>query len=119
MPLKPTAVHARADVQDTACRSSSPGTVARTAHLRPFQRSERAPAALSPPTAMQNVADVHDTAVRKPAAGLAVCWMAHLRPFHRSASVKERPWILTKPGRSAYKPTAMHRRADVHDTASS
>jgi len=54
---------------------------------------------------MQNLAHVHDTALRKPAAGLAMGWMAHLRPFQRSAS-----------GPLPLYPTAVHRRADVQDT---
>jgi hypothetical protein len=64
MPLKAVAVHALADVQDTASSALSPIAASRTSHLLPFQLSASGPPAPSPPTAMQNAADVHDTAVR-------------------------------------------------------
>ena len=43
-----------------------------------------------PPTAVQAVADAHDTPFRvlfDPPAGLGVCWIDHLEPFQRSARV--------------------------------
>jgi hypothetical protein len=58
---------------------------------------------------MHNLADVHETALRKPPAGVG--WMAHFLPFHRSASC-----LLSPNGLAAVSPTAVHALAEVHDT---
>jgi hypothetical protein len=67
-----------------------------------------------PPTAMQDLDDVHATPNRPLAAAPArpgVGWMAHLVPFHRSAKVMGVLRLLIE------LPTVMQAVADVHDTA--
>jgi len=111
----PTAMHADADVQDTPFSSPPPRRglgVAWMVHRVPFHRSARVVAlgvkGLAAPAAVHAVADVQDTPLRKPppCGGLAVAWMAHRVPFHRSARVPARE-----------PPTAVHADADVQDTA--
>ena len=65
------------------------------------------------PTAVQAVAEVHDTALRTLAvapAGLGVAWMDQAVPFQCSASVPWRPPLLKE------YPVAVHALAEVHDT---
>jgi hypothetical protein len=68
------------------------------AHVRPFQRSAsvRASPELSEycPAAVHLVAEEHEIPERKLSdepGGLGVDWIAHVRPFHRSASVDTSP----------------------------
>jgi hypothetical protein len=96
----PTAVHAVADVHETAERAP-PAGVRWTAHLLPFQRSARAPESVRP-TAVHAAADVHETAERKPPAG--VRRMAQRLPFHVFAR---------------FPPTALHFLAAAQDTPNS
>jgi hypothetical protein len=111
----PTAVQALADAHDTPARPL-PCTpvglgVCWIDHVVPFHRSASVTVVVLvevPPTAVQALADVHDTPCRRvfdPPVGLGVCWIDHLVPFHRSASA---------PLEEA--PTAVQALADVHDT---
>jgi hypothetical protein len=120
MPAKepfPTAVHARADVHDTP-DSEPPSGVGSVLHFRPFQCSASSPSGEKPvpPTAVQDLTEVHDTAVRllepERPAGLGTGWMAHLLPFQRSASGSREPPAVNCP-------TAVHALADVQDTPAS
>jgi hypothetical protein len=64
------------------------------------------------------VADVHETEARDDdfaPAGVGVDWIAHVVPFHRSASVRYDGRYLELAIR--YCPTAVHLVADVHETA--
>src|SRR6516164_1902084 len=94
----PTAVQALADVHDTPPRTTDDPPagvgVCWIDHVVPFHRSASDPPLLGPvlsmPTAVQALADAHDTAPRPlpwTPVGLGVCWIDHLVPFHRSASV--------------------------------
>ena len=98
-PYCPTAVHAVAEMHDTAVRSRKfePGGAGTgwSVHVVPSQNS--APAS---PTATHAVADGHDTPDNERV--LAVCWSVHVLPSQRSATAP---------------PTAVHAVADVHDTA--
>jgi len=84
---------------------------------RPFHRSPSAGTpmsspSLSPPTAMQALADVHETALRPSTgtpstdSGPPIVSNDHVRPFHRSVSMPV-----------SWKPTNMHVLADAQDTA--
>jgi hypothetical protein len=83
-------------------------------HLRPFQRSVIVPAKFPElsrpsPTAVQTVAEVHETPVRNQpciSVGVGTCWVFQLVPFQRSARSPE-----------AVLPTAVQAEADVHETA--
>src|ERR1700730_2292988 len=99
LPWPPTAVQAVAVLHDTPFRKllTAPAGlgVGWIFQLLPFQRSAsvtRVPEPLpESPTAVQAVAAVHDTPIRKlPVApvGLGVGWIAQLLPFQRSASVR-------------------------------
>jgi len=99
-PDSPTAVHAVADVHETAFRLPPLGVVW-VVQVLPSQRSASPP----DPTAMHAVADVHETPFRLTPLGVA--WIVQVLPFHRSASVT---WLLLS------SPTAVHAVADVHDT---
>src|SRR6185437_9704185 len=81
------------------------------AHLVPFHRSARVPAA-ELPTAVHANADVQDTPLRKapPGRGLGVGRMVHLVPFHRSARARAVPALVV------LAPTAMQDDADVQAT---
>src|SRR5258708_3726697 len=82
----------------------------------PFHRSARVvvPELEVPfrfPAAVQAAGAVQDTAARTPpGGGLGVRWMAHFRPFHRSASV---PAGL--PALSGRAPTAGQKEGEVED----
>src|SRR6202035_185214 len=113
----PTAVHELAELHDTAFSSldSAPlGTrVCWIAQLVPFQRSANIVAVplevKDSPTAIHELAEVHDTPLRMPKKaplGLGVAWTVQLLPFQRSAS-----------GAPPEMPTVMHEVAEVHDTA--
>ena len=89
-----------------------------TRQLVPFHRS--ASGTLVPelsmfaPPAVQAVAEVQDTARNSlpgDPAGLAVAWMLHAVPFHRSASEVLVPWV------SVRAPTAVQARAEGQETA--
>ena len=76
----------------------------------PFQPSASVPLE-EPPTAVQAVADAHDTPFSMlfdPPAGLGVVWIDHLVPFQRSASVTV--VVLVE-----VLPTAVQALADVQD----
>jgi hypothetical protein len=77
----------------------------------PFQAAANAPARPWP-TAVQAVADEHDTPSSWPAPvlGFGVVWIDQVVPFQRSANV---PW---PPPGSEWSPTAVQAVADVHDT---
>lgn len=83
-------------------------------HAVPFQRSASAPtriAVLMVPTAVQALADVHDTLCRPAAsvsAGLGVCWIFQLEPFQRSANGRSVSKLVS------YVPTAIQFVAVVH-----
>jgi len=113
-PEAPTAVQARADVQDTPFRPPPPCGglgVGWMRHLVPFHRSARvlAPEA---PTAVQARAEVQDTPLKKlpPRGGLGVGWMVQRVPFHRSARVWEAPAVVK------LVPTAVQADGAVHAT---
>jgi hypothetical protein len=115
----PTAVHAEADVHDTARpRPLIPVGVGWMAQAVPFHRSARIlrnpPPGLAAPTAVHATAEVHDTPARPlddEPPGLGVGWTAQAVPCHRSASDTTSPALLV-----TYCPTAVHAEADVHDT---
>src|SRR5690349_20300994 len=68
------------------------------------------------PTAVQAVAEVHDTLEKPPAAapaGSGTGWMDHEAPSHRSASGPGSPEAMSP------NPTAMQLLAEVHDMPSS
>ena len=126
--LEPTAVQAVADVHDTPPRPlPSPVSGVRwTDHRTPFQRSTRnappdstnlPPSAsttvrMPPPTAVQTVGDVHDTALSAlPRAAAGTCWNHHREPFHCSTSATRWPALLVN------DPTAMQTFLDGQDTA--
>lgn len=78
-------------------------------HLLPFQCSTSVEPLPSPPTptAVQFVADTHDTPVSDPSPdGLGDRMIDHLLPFRRSTSVEPR----------LPRPTAVQSVADTHDT---
>jgi hypothetical protein len=96
----PTAVHAVADVQETAEKAvvvAPAGLgVALTVQVLPFHRSANGRAgpeeSLESPTAMHAVAVGHDTArnaAKTAPVGLGVDWTDQLVPFQRSAKVLE------------------------------
>jgi hypothetical protein len=101
--VKPTAVHAVAESQDTAHRpvcSSPPNSrgklgVGWIAHRFPFHRSTNV-VPEPPPTAVQTVREAHDTAdselsgENRPFRS-GVGWIAQLVPFQRSANVASLP----------------------------
>jgi hypothetical protein len=109
-PSFPTAVHADADVHDTAARKLDcapsglgEGTIR---HAVPFHCSASVPA-LDAPTATQDDADGHDTLLNPapPCEGLGVGWICHVLPFHCSASVP-----------ALENPVAVHDEVDVQAT---
>src|SRR5690348_667164 len=68
---------------------------------------------MSYPTAVQALADVQDTpesTLNVAPAGLGVCWIVQLDPFHASASVTSLPAELME------NPTAVQAVAVVQDT---
>lgn len=113
-PLCPTAMHALADVHDTLPKPPPTAGVRWIDHRLPFHRSTRVfigpgpPKDFpSPPTAVQALAEVHDTPDRKPSCpGLGVRWIDHLAPFQRS----------TNAVRALLTPMATQALADGHDT---
>jgi hypothetical protein len=116
----PTAVHAVADGHDTPPRTllvAPAGLgVVWIVQLVPFQASANVAVAAAPlvndPTAVQTVADGHDTPLSwlpVAPAGFGVLWTAQLLPFQASA----RTWL---PLLSEKLPAAVHALADAHDT---
>lgn len=114
----PTAAQDDADRQATAigiaCREPAGAGIGSRRHLVPFHRSAngscRPPLVTKLPTAVHDRDAEHDTplsALTRAPAGLGVRWMAHLVPFHRSASVTPRPEAVT------WVPTASHEEALV------
>jgi hypothetical protein len=110
----PAAVHAEADVHDTAFRKldcASDGLGEGTMrHAVPSHSSARIPAS-EPPTAVHPEAEVHDTAFKKldcAPDGLGEGMMRHAVPSHCSARVP-----------AFEPPTAVHAEAEVHDTLDS
>jgi hypothetical protein len=117
----PTAAHDRAEAHDTPVRKLIPSPAGLgtgwVAHLRPFQRSasgtEASSLLVEYPTAVHDRAEMHDTPVKRLKPSTPACgtgWVAHLRPFQRSASGTPEASSLTE------YPTAVHARSDVHDT---
>jgi len=90
-------------------------------HVVPFQpsangASEPAAPMIVAPTAVQALADGHETPWRTlevAPVGFGVLWMAQSAPFQPSANVTGVPVMLTK------EPTEMQAVDDMHDTASS
>ena len=78
-PVSPTAVHALADMQETAFRLPPLGVVW-IVQVLPSHRSASPPN----PTAMHAVADLHETPFRLPPLG--VVSIVQVLPSHRSAS---------------------------------
>src|SRR5215471_4822125 len=111
-PAAPTAAE-RDSVISPGFRCARPTRAALPRLPYPFQRSASVTPAVplkEPPTAVQAVADAHDTPPRVlPCAGLGVCWIDHVVPFQRSASVPVA--VLAEE-----LPTAVQALADVHDT---
>ena len=96
---EPIASQALADAHDTDVSEVKPAPEAEDDQDAPFQVSTWP----SPPAAMQNAAELHDTEVREPPGTRS---SAQLLPFHTSAP----PVVPDLP------PTAMQNRADTHDT---
>src|SRR6185437_16046863 len=90
-----------------------------TTHFVPFQCSARVTWALTLPdcpTAMQSVADRHDTPVRPdsfPPGCFGVGWIAHFGPFQCSARVSDLESVRS------FSPTAVQEVADEQDTPAS
>ena len=110
---EPTAVHAVADVHETPPRKGegtlrpTPGVgVAWIVQVLPSQNSANVASVPLCPTAVQDVADAHETAFRSPPLGLGVVWVVQVLPSQRSANVPPLP-----------DPTAVHAVADAHETA--
>ena len=125
-PKVPTAVQARAAVQDTPSRALALGGgaglgVAWIAQRMPFHRSASVnslPAVLSQlPAAVQAFAEVQDTpgsgAKNANPAGVGVGWICQRVPFHASARGKT-VWALLME-----YPVAVQASAEVHDTPAS
>ena len=115
----PTAVHADAEVHETAPRKY-PGLCEVddrwSVQVVPFHCSATVPSELLPelskmaPTAVHATAEVHETPVRKligAPAGAGTGWTLQLAPFHLSAMTC--PTLLF--------PTALQAFGDVHETA--
>jgi hypothetical protein len=85
--------------------------------LVPFQRSATGtllPPAMPLPTAVQSLAELHETpfsATSKVLAGLGTLWTVQLEPFQRSANGCDGKSVVPAP------PTAVHAVDDVHETA--
>ena len=111
----PAAVHRCADSHDTEFRLAPVGPgVDWTVHCVPFQRSASAPE-VELPTAVHARAELHDTPFREPLpAGSVTGTTVQVTPFQRSASGVGVSSIPT-----GVVPTAMHARAEVHDTLAS
>jgi hypothetical protein len=117
----PTAVHADADVQDTALKPPCGWEgVAWMLHLAPFHRSARGlapePKELAVPTAVHADADVQDTPSRLltvAPGGFGTGSTRQEWPFHCSARLTPGPEGLV------YVPTAMHESAVGQDTQKS
>jgi hypothetical protein len=113
-PLEPTASQKVIETHDTEFIAASDGTACMR-HDLPFHRSATAgPGApgLPPPHASQNVADVHDTALKSSnwaPAGLGACCSRQVVPFHVADS-KAVPRVPRN------EPTASQNREDVQDT---
>ena len=121
MPVRPTAMQLDGLVQDTPSKplGSAPGRLGVFWMFQPcpFQDSARLTGVLKPlaegPAATHPAADGQETAAKKlkdASARLGVCWIAHLAPFHRSASVTKVPELFP------YPPTALQLAAAVQAT---
>jgi hypothetical protein len=91
-------VHAEAEVHETADRLLLVAPlgvgVVWVVQVLPSQNSASvAPAPLFP-TAVQAVADVHETAFRLPPLGVGVVWVVHELPSPRTASVTAVPLLM-------------------------
>jgi hypothetical protein len=110
-PLRsPTAMHIPGSGQETpSSLACMPWGGSRTPQVRPFHSSASAvwlPRLPTLPTAMHQAGPAQDTAdSAAPLPGLGAGWIAHRRPFHRSATVP-----------TSVDPTAVQADADVHDT---
>ena len=117
----PTAVQDLVDAHDTATSwllvAPARCGVRWIDQLVPFHRSASVSSlfarSVKNPTAVQDLADAHDTARRLllvAPAGFGVRWIDQLVPFHRSASVMLVPaWLVENP-------TAVQDLGDAHDT---
>jgi hypothetical protein len=89
-------VHRVAELHDTLSRmvGRSPRTsgVAWIDHVLPFHRSASESSLPLFPTAVQALAEVHETPLNLPPnLGLGVAWIDHVLPFHASARVNRSP----------------------------
>lgn len=107
------------DEHFTACRIPSCGGTDWIFHAVPFQRSASTPLWVTVvmvvmlPTAVQALADVHDTPRRLATsvpAGMGVGWIFQLEPFQRSANDRSVSKLVS------YVPTAVQLVAVVHAT---
>jgi hypothetical protein len=106
-------MHAVADVHETPPRKAE-GTLAPTPgvgvvwifQVPPCQNSASVASVPLYPTAVQAVADGHETAFRLPPLGPGVVWVVQVLPSQCSAKAPPLP-----------DPTAVHAEADVHETA--
>ena len=118
--LDPTASHAVAEMQDTACKLLMAAPVGFgvvwIVHAAPFQRSAKVRKvlpSLHAPTAVQAAAEVHETPLNEDLTAPVGTWVDssdHVVPFQRSAKVVEAKELFSQ------KPTALQAVADVHDT---
>src|SRR5262249_61705940 len=67
----------------------------------------------SPPTAVHDVADAHDTPDSAVPGGAASAWMVQVAPAERSTIA---PVVVPLPDRVVSSPTAMQRSGALHDT---
>jgi hypothetical protein len=118
-PRPPTAVHADAELHDTAA-SGPPGAGGIRDHELPFHLSANGrilPVEVtSVPTATQARAEVHDTPRSRLSvapAGFGVDWITHAEPFQCSANVS------SVPPPAKYSPTAVQDAALGQETAPS
>ena len=121
----PTPTHARDEVHETVISSVPNGPVAGfggfwSAQLWPFQRSARilkpVVRPLYAPTAMHQLSVGQDTPrrlLRIAPPTFGVRWIAHFLPFQRSASATVTFDELV------YRPVAVHRLLEEHDTSNS
>jgi hypothetical protein len=133
----PTAMHADFDVHDTPVSTLNRGSFALRCvdHRLPFQRSNSGLTVRGPslskqpspiptdPTAVHVLAETHDTLESESSLGRAdepvvgAIWIDHRLPFHRSTIADMPP--QQPPSTETSVPTAMHARADAHETPES
>ena len=128
-PPPPTAVQAVAEVHDTLYRIDDFTPlglgVGSTVQVVPFHFSATVkeapvvgPSELEVPTAVQAVAEVHETPSRfglVAPVGVGVVWIVQAVPFHRSAMVL---YTVTFVDGTSNSPTAVQAVAEVHETLS-